>query len=113
MYNNNINLGNVLLALLLFTGVVMFMPNVSYAAGDDDFEVVAALCRVIGLITGAVGKTIASIIIITTACMSFAGKMTWSNVILVGAGISGLFGATVIVQKITGDSGEICAAYIA
>ena len=62
------------------------------------------LCNVLEFVTGTIGKTIASFIIIGVGVGFFTGKVSWGLLIGVTLGISAMFGAPAIVAAITGTS---------
>ena len=64
------------------------------------------LCNAINQLTGTVGKSIASLIVISLAIALFLGKVTWGIAVAVGMGI--LFGATGVVQIMSGNTTSIC-----
>ena len=68
------------------------------------------LCNVLNFVTGTVGKTIASFIIIGVGVGFFSGKVSWGLLIGVTLGISAMFGAPAIIGALTGEAGTTCTA---
>ena len=66
------------------------------------------LCNVLAFVTGGIGKTIASFIIIGVGLGFFTGKVSWGVLIGVTLGISAMFGAPAIITAITGGSADWC-----
>ena len=65
-------------------------------------EMQTVLCNVLRFVTGTVGKTLASFIIIGVGLGFFTGKVSWGLLIGVTLGISAMFGAPAIIGAITG-----------
>ena len=91
----------------LCISATFLFPIEAWATGEED-QIVIVLCNVIDLITGTVGKTVSTFVVITVAGGAFMGKITWSNVLLVTVGMSALFGAKDIVLLLTDSSVGIC-----
>lgn len=80
---------------------------ISSATGSGgDMQVV--LCNVLKFVTGGIGKTLASFIIIGVGIGFFTGKVSWGVLIGVTLGISAMFGAPAIVNAITGGTTTLC-----
>lgn len=100
--------------LVLLLGVVAFFglndasaTAISSASGSaGDMGVV--LCNVLKFVTGTVGKTIASFIIIGVGLGFFTGKVSWGVLIGVTLGIAAMFGAPAIIKAVTGDATLVC-----
>ena len=72
-------------------------------------EMQVVLCNVLKFVTGGIGKTIASFIIIGVGLGFFTGKVSWGLLIGVTLGISAMFGAPAIIGAITGGgTKELC-----
>ena len=67
-------------------------------------DMMVVLCNVLNFVTGGIGKTIASFIIIGVGLGFFTGKVSWGVLIGVTLGISAMFGAPAIIRAITGGS---------
>jgi len=81
---------------------------VTKTSGGDGGAMQTVLCNVLRFVTGTVGKTIASFIIIGVGVGFFTGKVSWAVLIGVTLGISAMFGAPAIIQAVTGDDGNWC-----
>lgn len=78
----------------------------SQGGSGGDMQLV--LCNVLKFVTGTVGKTLASFIIIGVGLGFFTGKVSWGLLIGVTLGISAMFGAPAIIRAVTGDSAKLC-----
>lgn len=78
------------------------------SASGNGGEMQLVLCNVLKFITGTVGKTLASFIIIGVGLGFFTGKVSWGLLIGVTLGISAMFGAPAIISAITGGTKELC-----
>lgn len=77
------------------------------ATGEGgDMQIV--LCNVLKFVTGTVGKTLASFIIIGVGLGFFTGKVSWGLLIGVTLGISAMFGAPAIIRALTGGDTKLC-----
>jgi type IV secretion system protein VirB2 len=86
-----------------------FSMPAAYAANAADAGqgIANVLCNVIEIAQGQVGKTIATLIIISLAIGLFLGKITWGVAIAVAVGMGVLFGANTTVGFIAGG-GDPC-----
>jgi len=96
------------LAALLFADSAHATITTSNVSSASD-PLSAVLCNIVSLITGGTGKALATIALIFLAIGLFVGKISWGVAIAVGIGIGGMFGATNIVQMISGDNTSICS----
>ena len=106
-----------LLFLALFVGIFAVFSmtgafaetgiGISSATGNAT-EMQTVLCNVLKFVTGTVGKTLASFIIIGVGLGFFTGKVSWGLLIGVTLGISAMFGAPAIVRAVTGDTTKFC-----
>ena len=82
-------------------------------ASTDGGEMQTVLCNVLRFVTGTVGKTLASFIIIGVGLGFFTGKVSWGLLIGVTLGISAMFGAPAIIGAITGQFAikSVCSKY--
>jgi type IV secretory pathway VirB2 component (pilin) len=102
--------------LILFLAVIiLFRLNGALAAttpigeaGDSVGDMGVVLCNVLKFVTGTVGKTIASFIIIGVGIGFFTAKVSWGVLIGVTLGIAAMFGAPAIVKAVTGGDTVIC-----
>lgn len=103
-----------LLFLALFAGIfAVFSMTGAFAASDETGLITDAtgsggdmqkvLCNVLVFVTGTVGKTLASFIIIGVGLGFFTGKVSWGLLIGVTLGISAMFGAPAIIGALTGE----------
>jgi type IV secretion system protein VirB2 len=84
--------------------------GIETATDTSGGEMQTVLCNVLKFVTGGIGKTIASFIIIGVGLGFFTGKVSWGVLIGVTLGISAMFGAPAIVGAITGGgTKELCA----
>ena len=95
-----------LFLLSLFT---VLMMSASFASEDDAMTKV--LCNVYVFITGGIGKTICSFVIIGVGIGFFTGKVSWGTLIGVALGIASLFGGPSIMKAVTGSTETPCSGY--
>jgi type IV secretory pathway VirB2 component (pilin) len=89
--------------------LVMGMGNAAFAGPPPGSEVGNAICQVpIAVITGNVGRGIATIGIIVLGVMATLGRITWTQAVVVGVGISVIFGAAAVVRMLA-TQGVDCA----
>jgi type IV secretory pathway VirB2 component (pilin) len=67
------------------------------------------ICNVMSIVTGNAGKAFAAFAIISVGIGFFTGKVSWSLMIGVSAGIAAMFGAPSIVAAITGRQAFGCS----
>lgn len=90
-------------ALFAFLG----MTTVAYASGVGS-TIGDALCNIPAeIITGTIGRAIATIGVITLGLGALLGRITWGQALIVATGIAVLFGAASIVDIVSKD-GEAC-----
>ena len=77
-------------------------PVESFEEGTESSDMQIVLCNVLKFVTGGIGKTIASFIIIGVGIGFFTGKASWGVLIGVALGISSMFGAPAIIMAVTG-----------
>ena len=87
------------------SGGTSIITSATSSAGGDMQQV---LCNVLAFVTGGIGKTIASFIIIGVGLGFFTGKVSWGVLIGVTLGISAMFGAPAIITAITGGTADWC-----
>lgn len=111
-----------LLFLALFAGIfAVFSMTNTFAASNtttviSDYtgsagDMQKVLCNVLKFVTGTVGKTLASFIIIGVGLGFFTGKVSWGLLIGVTLGISAMFGAPAIIRAVTGDTTKLCEKF--
>lgn len=101
----------IIFTLVVLAAMFYLIPIEAFAQEKTTDDVTKVICKVIGLITGGIGKAIAILIVISLAIALFLGKVTWGLAIAVMVGIGVLFGAEYIVSTVTpgGTPGEkIC-----
>ena len=74
----------------------------------DGGDMGTVLCNAMRFVTGGVGKTIASFIIIGVGITFFTGKASWGLMIGVALGVSAMFGAPAIINAVTGGNDYFC-----
>ena len=97
------NLSRYSFALLVAAVLVCTPGAEALAAGTD--AIGAGLCKALGFITGNTGKAIATAAIIVIAIGALLGRISWGQVVMIAAGIAGLFGAAMIAGTIGGFDG--------
>jgi type IV secretory pathway VirB2 component (pilin) len=105
MYKNSY-LYNSIMLLISFFCIMFFTEsslasNSSAAAGGGLGD---AMCNVVNMLTGKVGKAIATIALIFLAFGLFVGKVTWGLAVSLGIAIATIFGADQLINIITGDA---------
>ncbi|WPX97296.1 TrbC/VirB2 family protein [Candidatus Bandiella euplotis] len=84
-------------------------PNTIVTNSDGGSDIANILCHVIKVAQGSVGKTIATLVIISVAIGLFLGKITWGVAIAVAVGMGVLFGANTVVSFVAdGTNTNIC-----
>lgn len=78
---------------------VLFTIDLSFAnEGSGPTQLTGALCNVVELLTGTIGKAIATIAIVFLAFMLFVGKISWGVAIATAIGIAAIPAAPQIVN---------------
>ena len=95
-----------LFLLSLFTALMVGVSHAS-TTGDED-AMTTILCNVYVFITGGIGKTICSFVIIGVGIGFFTGKVSWGTLIGVALGIASLFGGPSIMAAVTGTTDTPC-----
>ena len=90
--------------VFVLSALVAVMPDFALAL---EGSVGAGLCNLVGAMQGTVGKGIATLAILFLGIGAFFGKVNWGLAVMVGVGIAAIFGATSIVDTISGG-GETC-----
>lgn len=83
--------------------MITIMPDIASAGGTNAIEI--ALCNVYDLMTSTTGKVIASIAVIVVGIGALMGKISWGMAFIVAIGIALVFGASSIVDAVSGRSG--------
>ena len=102
----------ILCGLFIFNASASFADTIGIGVNNasdinQSNAMAKVLCNVLKFVTGGIGKTIASFIIIGVGIGFFTGKVSWGLLIGVTLGISAMFGAPAIIGAITGDSNFI------
>ena len=86
--------------------LIISIPELSFAASDDKSaeitKLTRSLCEIVGVLQGNVGAAIGTLAVIFLGIGLFFGKMSWALVIAIAIGIGAIFGATEIVNLISG-----------
>lgn len=96
-----------LLGLMLILSIFAFTPGEARADAADS-ELTGTLCKIINIIRGGVGRTIAIIVVMSIAIMMFLGKVTWGVAIMVAVGMGLLFGAPALVASVSPGGEAVC-----
>lgn len=92
-------------ALVFAMGITNSFATTNQAA--DDFG--KAICTIPeAVITGSIGRAIATIGIIIIGIMATLGRITWTQAMVVGVGISVIFGAAALAGMLAVSKGEEC-----
>ncbi len=98
--------------LVMFSAIVVMMPEMALAAaaaGGGDTVIGNMLCTVVGFFTGNAGRGLATLAIIIIGVGALMGKVSWGMAIIVGLGISLIFGAAAMVDSLN-SGGSGCTA---
>jgi type IV secretory pathway VirB2 component (pilin) len=114
--SNNIIFKTIGMLLMLFSLNVTFAPIASAAETDSATSADAAsggkigesMCNIVKLLTGRVGKAIATVAIIFLAFGLFVGKLSWGVAIATAVGIAAMFGADTILEILGVSDGPNC-----
>ena len=82
--------------------------QVSATSNVNQNVLTSTICNVMSIVTGNAGKAFAAFAIISVGIGFFTGKVSWSLMIGVSAGIAAMFGAPSIVAAITGETAFGC-----
>ncbi|WP_236870384.1 TrbC/VirB2 family protein [Candidatus Bandiella numerosa] len=97
----------MVISLMIFSMNFLLSTNSRADASTDAGTGIAqVLCNVISVAQGATGKTIATLVIISTAIGLFLGKITWGVAIAVAVGMGVLFGANTLVSFLSNTAGS-------
>lgn len=95
-----------MLLLTLFAMVFINVDSFANTSGND--QVTDTICNVINLIKSGPGKTVAILVIISSAVMLFLGKLSWGLGIAIAVGMGLMFGAESVVKTISGETSDVC-----
>ncbi len=99
--------------LVMLSAIVVMLPDLAFAQAPVATETVIGnmMCTVVGWFLGNTGKGLATIAIIVIGIGALMGKVSWGMAIIVGLGISIIFGASALVNSLAGGSSiEGCSA---
>jgi len=97
--------------LLLAVGMYASMiPDFAFAAAATSDALTDTFCNIVGLLTGATGKAIATIAIIIVGIGALLGKISWGMALIVAVGVALVFGADTIVTALGATSATSCGA---
>lgn len=85
-------------ALMLVIISITIMPDLAYAQTDTPMG--SVLCTVVKWFTGNTGKGLASIAVCVIGIGAMLGKVSWGMAMIVGIGISIVFGSGEIVNAL-------------
>lgn len=89
--------------LVMLSAIVVMLPDLAFAAVTPTETVVGnMMCTVVGWFLGNTGKGLATIAIIVIGIGALMGKVSWGMAIIVGLGISIIFGASALVNSLSG-----------
>ena len=91
--------------------IVLMLPNFVYAQATSETTITTVLCNIVAVLTGQVGKGIATIAVVFLGIGLFLGKISWGVAVSTAIGIAGIFGAQAIVGWLGGaGAGTACTA---
>lgn len=96
--------------LVMLSAIVVMLPDMAFAAAGSDSAVGNMMCAVANMFTGNTGKGLATISIIVIGVGALMGKVSWGMAIIVGLGISLIFGAASMVNSLGSDGVAGCKA---
>ena len=92
--------------VLCLVALTMVSPSDVFAA--DESGLTDALCRIVVLLTGALGQAVAMIALVALGIGIFLGKLSWPLALATAVGITFIFSAGKIVGWISGGSTATC-----
>lgn len=81
--------------------IMLLAPSDALAAGE---RLEAVICDVVYLVTGSIGKPVATAAIVGIALMAMFGRISWGIVMVTVTGIVMVFSAGQIVKVVTGST---------
>jgi type IV secretory pathway VirB2 component (pilin) len=103
-FNTQIRWFMLFFALICFAAIVS--PLLVESAYATSTTIGNTMCRIVGMLTGQVGKAIATMGIVFLAIGLFVGKISWGVAVSVGIGIGAIFGAPSLVNWLAGSTGN-------
>jgi type IV secretory pathway VirB2 component (pilin) len=88
--------------MIMLSAIVIMLPDMAFAAAaaGGNTSIGNAMCTVVGWFTGNTGQGLATLAIIVIGVGALMGKVSWGMAIIVGLGISLIFGAAAMVNAI-------------
>ena len=94
---------------MLMAYSVLLIPADAWAQAKSPDAISGVLCKVVGWFNGPIGGGIATLAIIVVGVGALMGKVSWGMAIIVGLGVGIIFGASEIVDILSGNKGN-CSA---
>ena len=85
--------------LVMLTAIVVMLPDMAFATNNT--VVGNMMCTVVDWFTGSAGQGLATLAIIIIGVGALMGKVSWGMAIIVGLGISLIFGAAAMVNSLS------------
>jgi type IV secretion system protein VirB2 len=98
-----LNFKTIDIAIIFCLMATVFYMLPAFAADEKDNAISQVLCKVVDLLTGTVGKAIATIAIVVIGISLFMGKISWPVAAATAVGIGLIFGASELVNWIGGE----------
>jgi type IV secretion system protein VirB2 len=92
----------VLVSAVVF--LVAFEPSLAMAEDAADDGLTNAATKILGLLTGNLGKAVATIAVVIMGMMAMFGKLEWERAFKVVLGIAIVFGAASIMKLFGGTT---------
>lgn len=87
--------------LVMLSALVIMLPDMAFASNT---AIGNMMCTVVGWFNGTAGKGLATLAIIIIGVGALMGKVSWGMAIIVGLGISLIFGASSMVNSLGGGA---------
>ncbi|MEI6730349.1 MAG: TrbC/VirB2 family protein [Pseudomonadota bacterium] len=112
---------------LFFSAVVVYaiIPEAAFAAagaaagaaattgaGSGDNAISQVFCNVVLVLQGTTGKAIATVAVIAIGVGALIGKVSWGTALIVALGVALIFGASSIVDSLSGHNAQCSASSI-
>lgn len=110
MSKNTIN--NIFSTAFLSLFVMLALTDQSIAA-QSYTQIEITLCKMLAMLSGTIGKSVAAFAIMFVGISLFMGKVSWGLAISTALGIGAIFGAAGVVSSLGGGDLSIdeCAEY--
>ncbi len=107
--SKNISANRICFLFFLISLAFIFpQPKESFATASTSTNLDTAMCNVLKVMQGTLGKALAAFVIVFLGISLFLGKVSWGLAISSALGIGAIFGAGSIVNAIAGSSGDVC-----